>query len=58
MRKTQMGTFAFGKRGSDGLFIREGFLGLRDRVFFANKKCRLCKKIQTQRELDEESATT
>jgi len=54
-----MGTFAFGKRGSDGLSMREGFLGLRDRVFFANKKCRLLKKKkkQTQIELDEESAT-
>jgi hypothetical protein len=53
-----MGTFAFGKRGSDGLSMREGFLGLRDRVFFANKKCRLLKKKKkTQIELDEESAT-
>jgi hypothetical protein len=39
-----MGTFAFGKRGSDGLSMREGFLGLRDRVFFAKKKCRHLKK--------------
>jgi len=55
-----MGTFAFGKRGSDGLSMREGFLGLRDRVFFANKKCRLLKKKKkkkTQIELEEETAT-